>query len=355
MKKTLKMLIIVGVLLLFSLSASAAEGDEHLEEFGEIIPEGFEELKQNPKSAASLIGFENILSEISLALSERQGRISTFFMTVLGAAAIIAVSSLSEAPALGVTRSGVGLMISAALCSSLLPLFSEMSRSLSEASRFFGALIPLGTAISVSTGAVATASVGAVGMGITLSLVGGAGGSVLLSLSGLSLSFGMLSPLGFRECPSILKGVRSFFFWVLGIVTALLVGSLSLQTVIASAQDSATMRGVKYLASGMIPVVGGTVSGALSTLASGMAYVKGVVGVGSVWVLAIIFLPPLLTLLLYRFALTLAVSITEGVGADGEPFSSLRFALDTLIAVYSLSALIYIFEVILFIKSGVSP
>ena len=354
MKTTLKMIIIVVILALFSLSASASETDKHLEDFGEIIPEGFEELKENPSGAASVIGFENILSEVSLALSKKQGQIGAFFITVLGAAAILAVSSLSETPALTATRSGLGLMISATLSASLLPLFSEMSRSLSEASRFFGALIPISTAISVSTGAVATASVGAVGMGITLSLVGGAGSSVLLSLSGLTLSLGMLSPLGSNECSSIVKGVRSLFFWFLGMVTTLLVGSLSLQTVLASAQDSAAMRGVKYLASGMIPVVGGTVSGALSTLASGMAYVKGVVGVGSVWVLAIIFLPPLLTLLLYRLALTLAVSITEGVGADSEPFSSLRFALDTLIAVYSLSVLVYIFEVILFIKSGVS-
>ena len=191
-------------------------------------------------------------------------------------------------------------------------------------------------------------------MGLSLSLIGGFGGAAMTSLSGFSLSLAMLSPLGSRSAGSLFKSVRSLFLWVLGIVTTLLLGTLSLQSVLASAQDSAAMRGVKYLASGMIPVVGSTVSGALSTLASGMSYVKSIVGIGAVWVLLLTLLPPLIMLLLHRFALTIAVSVTEGLGAESEPFSSLRFSLDSLTAVYALSGVIYVFEIVLFIKSGVN-
>ena len=81
-----------------------------------------------------------------------------------------------------------------------------------------------------------------------------------------------------------------------------------------------------------------------------------VIGVGSIWVLLSVFLSPLALLLMYRLMLSLSVSLSEIIGAklSERCFSSFRFSLDTLISVHSLSLIIYVFQIILFVKSGVS-
>ena len=138
--------------------------------------------------------------------------------------------------------------------------------------------------------------------------------------------------------------------------TALLTAAYSLQTIISSAADSAAMRAAKYAASGMIPVVGGAVSGALSTLTSGLSYVKSVIGAGAVVSVVSIVLSPLVIMLLYRAALSLSSSICSLFSSDVavKILHAYRAALDSLIAVYALSSCVIIFEIILFMKSGVS-
>ena len=124
---------------------------------------------------------------------------------------------------------------------------------------------------------------------------------------------------------------------------------------IASSADSAAMRAAKYTA-GLIPVVGGTVSGALSTLAAGLSYAKGIIGIGAIAVILGMALSPLILLLLYRLALSISLTLSELLGAAvmAKALSAFRFSLDSLIAVYALSAVIYIFEILLFVKIGVA-
>ena len=149
--------------------------------------------------------------------------------------------------------------------------------------------------------------------------------------------------------------MKKLFSWFLGIVTVMISGTLSLQTMVASARDCAAMRAAKYAASGMIPVVGSTVAAALSTLASGVSYVKGIVGGGAVFVLISIMLSPLVLMLMYRFALSFAKFASEffEIGGGVKIFSAYLYSLDTVLATYALSCLVYLFEIILFVKGGV--
>ena len=353
MKKLLIMLIIVVIVGSFPLEISAKEVEEYIEDFESILPDGYESITDSPEKIISFFGIDGLLSECLEIIGGEDGLIASFFLTALSLAVMISVASLSGAPCLDVTRRGVGLIASVSLGAGLLPLFLSLSEALSEASAFFSSFIPIATAVSLGSGASLTASAGSVGMGVTLSVVGGAGGAAMTAISSLCLALGMLAPLGSTECAALLRSVRSLFFRVLGLFTAIFVGSLSLQSVLTSAADSAALRSARYVASGLIPIVGSTVAGALSTLASGMSYVKSVVGVGAVWVIASVFLPPLLTLLLYRLAVGLASSVSESLSGSSEPFSSVCSALDMLTAVYSLSALVYVFEIVLFMKGGV--
>ena len=110
----------------------------------------------------------------------------------------------------------------------------------------------------------------------------------------------------------------------------------------------------QYAASGMIPIVGNTVASTLATLAGGLALVKSTVGVGAIAVIISLALAPLVSLLLYRLAFTVAIVFLELFGScDGvRSFSAFRSALDALSAVYSVSVVVCIIEIVIFLKSG---
>jgi hypothetical protein len=107
----------------------------------------------------------------------------------------------------------------------------------------------------------------------------------------------------------------------------------------------------------MIPMVGGAVSSALATLGGGLSVVRGAVGVGSVTVILGMTLSPLIMLLLYKLSLSIAlVFLDSGGGMSGgvRAFSALKSALDALIAVYSMTVVIAILEVAVFLGCGVN-
>ena len=354
MKNALKMLIIVVVFSLFTIPASASDADKYLDEFGGILPDGYSGIVEDSGSLTEAVGLRAILSELGAAIEGRRGEIASFFLLSLGCAVLVSAASLFDGALMRCGASGVGMICSLALFASMIPLFSETRAALESMSSFFSSSLPILLALTAASGGATTASVGAVGMNITLALLGSIGGGVFIAVSSLSFALCLISSLGGEGISSLVRGLKSFFTWTLGIVTAVLTGTLALQTVISSAADSMAMRTAKYMASGMIPVVGGTVSGALSTLLSGLEYAGSVIGIGSVLVIVTIALAPLAVLLLYRLALSLSIGLLEFVGASvKEPFSAFRYSLDTLIATYCISVIIYVFEIILFLKGGV--
>ena len=193
-------------------------------------------------------------------------------------------------------------------------------------------------------------------MKIVLGIVGAVATDLLLPLSFAMLALALVSSFGDGGAAKVGKGIKSFFMFGLGIVTSVSSAAIALQSVIASASDSAALRAARYAASSLVPVVGSSVSSAISTLAGGLAYAKSAVGAAAVAVVAAISVTPLVTLLLYRAAFSLAVSLLEYVDSAcaARCFSAYRSAFDSVIAVYVMSTLICIIQLLIFIKGGIS-
>lgn len=357
MKKISKMIIIVVIIALFSLTAEASEvSDDYLSDFEDILPEDVSFGSLDGEDVISSLGIESLLALVMGEVSGRSGEVVSFFLLLVGSLAFLAVAESMSDKLSSVASAAVGIAVASVLFSRIAPLFTEVLTSLGQISSFFISLSPLMASITLSGGGAGAAAVQSVGAGVIISFVQFFTGDLFLSLASLSLAMSALSAFGEGGVMSIVGGIKNIFLWVMGIVTAVLAASLSLQTLVASSSDSAGMRAAKYAASGMIPIVGSSISGALSTLASGLSYVKGVVGGVSVFVIVGYFLAPLIMLLLYRLALSISLSLGEFVGAGvaKKIFTSFRFSLDALIAVYAISALLYIFQIILFVKSGVA-
>ena len=115
------------------------------------------------------------------------------------------------------------------------------------------------------------------------------------------------------------------------------------------------LRGARFAISGMIPIVGGSISSALGALTSGVEAAKGTVGATALIVLIGILSAPLIQLLLVRVAFRLCNSFLEMTGGTlgARLLTSIQGTLDALISIVAFSGVIYILEVIIFIKLGV--
>ena len=357
MKKWILLLTIVVILPIFSLSVAAeGEVDEYLSEFEGILPEDFSGISEDPDELIDRVGIEGLFGEIFDILSERRGEVASFFLTLVGIVALTSLLSLLPVRSSGGAEVAVSLICSVLIFRVIGSLFSSIADSLSRLCDFFGSLIPITVAITALGGGNSAAGVQASGMYTTLSLVGAVGEKIFGSIAALGLAISLLSAFGNEGILAVGRGIKGVFMWLIGIFSAAMTGAFSLQTLISSAADSATIRAARYAASGMIPVVGSTVSSALSTLASGLSYAKGIVGGGAIAVVVFTSLSPLILLLLYRLALSLGMILADftGASASARIFTSFRFSLDMLISIYALSALIIIFEILLFVKVGVA-
>lgn len=350
---------VAAALLSCTVCAGAAEADEILSDFEGIIPEE-SGVTLDTDGGAELLGVESLLTELVSAVNGELGRFASFFLLVFGLAVVISVAENAR-PLVGGGQGSVGTsavltLAGVSIFSALYALLIEVRDGLSSVVDFFSAAIPTLTAVNAASGATISAATQAVNMNITLAVMERLSVSWLMPLSFAVFTLSFIGSVYDNGIGGVCKGVRSVFTWGVGIVSTVLAAVISIQSVVASAQDSATLRAARYAASGTIPIVGSTVASALATLGGGMAIIKSTVGAAAVAVILTLALSPLVALLLYRLALVLCTTLLEFSGSEGgvRCFSALRASLDAVIAVYSMSVLVCIAELVVFIKGGAS-
>ena len=341
------MSVFISLLLLFTVSASAAgTADEYLDEFYGLFGTD-EELTDE-------IGVESILTEILSSLSNSGSEILSFCALLLGSVMLILLASVLSEQRYVV--SAVTVLCVIGVYGHIHKLVSASEAALCRMSEMFSALIPIATGVTLAGGGVSSAAAEATAMGAVFGAVSGIFVPLLLPLVTLMLALSAAAALGGAEIRSFFVRVRSVFLWLLGIATSILMGGVALQGVICSAKDSAGMRIAKYSASGLLPVIGGTVSASLSSLAAGLSYAKSIIGVQAIYVILTVALSPLVMILVYRMILSFSSGLLSFIssmeGASG--LSYLCFAVDALLSVYTVSVLLYVFELVMFLKSGVA-
>ena len=343
------------LLLVLSPVRVIAAPEDYIDDLEQVLPNDLPFDVTDPKSLSLAVGFERILLEIGGILKDKGAELISFLLTLVGIVTMAALGRSVDTELRPTVSAAISAVSAVMVASRILPVVSAVGDAMCEASDLFDGLIPIFSGITIAGGGVSTAAVSATGMSISLSVIGSLSTRVLTVAATTLFVLGMLGDLG-GVGGGLVRGARSFFSRGIGIVCFLFGATLAIQTVISGASDGAMMRTAKFAASSTIPVVGSTVSGAIGTLAAGLSYVKGIAGAASIAAIASISLTPLILLLIYRFILSFTVTFLafldtgRGIGC----FSAMLAALDALIAVFCMSTMVYIFQIILFIKSGVA-
>lgn len=334
-----------------SSDAARASSDRLLEDFSLILPEGMKDLANDPTGA---VGFDALVEQLVCAVRGELPSVVSFLLLLIGCAVVLALVSQLGDGVSNAVRCGSAVAVGGVISLRLFPLITGTRDAVREIGEFFALLTPIASGCA-ALGGGATAAVSGTGMGLTLSFVGGAV-SLIFPLVGATVIIAVISTLAPDILASPLDTVRKNLIRGFGIATAVIGALFSLQTSVASARDGATMRALKYAVGNSIPVVGGAVSGTLSTLIGGLGYAAGIIGGGGVAVILSLALSPLVRLLLYRFCF-FTVEIFLDCFPSGEGTRCLKAiagGVDALIAVLSLSVAVYLLETVVLMKGILS-
>lgn len=94
--------------------------------------------------------------------------------------------------------------------------------------------------------------------------------------------------------------------------------AVSVQSLIARSADSVGIKTVKFAVGSFIPIAGGVLSEAVSTVYGGLSYLGTVAGVFSVIAIVAVCLPPFLYACLSKFALFVLSSFATVIGCESE-------------------------------------
>lgn len=220
-----------------------------------------------------------------------------------------------------------------------------------------GAYLPLMGAMYALGGNVSAAVANQSTLMLAFLLVEWLGGRTVVPLFCLCLAFSMLGAFESSvagRMQTLTGRLKKWYATALALVMLLLSGALAAQTTLASRADSLGFRAVRFAVSSSIPMVGGGVAEMLRTAATSVSWMRGVVGVSGIVLLLWLLLPQLVSLLLARWALTVAEDVAAwlGCGEEGRLIGEIGGLCGYLLAVVSVSVMTFFFALVLLLKCG---
>ncbi len=323
-----------------------------IDDFVSILPEGMKSF--GDIEGLSGLGIDKLFAEIYSIASGSSSEIISFFLLLFGIGVLIAVASLVRAPYEGIVSGGVAAVSSFAIFMTVRPLYESVFKALAGMNSFFTALMPIIATGLALGGATNTGTTAALGMQVTLWLIGTISEVILPPLIAAILATSASASLSGFGAGRVSRGIKNAFTKAVGVLGTVISGLLALQTAISAAGDGALIRAAKYAAGNMIPVVGSTVSAALSTVTGGLLYAESIIGVGSIVTIVSLALSPLVLLLLYKLCFYVVGLFLEFATKSGgvSCISGFSGAIDAVIAVYSMTIIVYILEVVMFVGGG---
>ena len=168
----------------------------------------------------------------------------------------------------------------------------------------------------------------------------------------IALTFaGNLSPeVRCEKLGGLFKSVNK---WLIGLTLGLFTLFLTVQGIASAQYDGISLRTIKYLVSGSVPIVGGFLSGGVDLVLAGSSLIKSALGSFSVFLLFATILRPVLLFAAFQLFLRLCAAATEPVGGKISSFlSSLANDCGFFVAGLLCVAFLYFLTVILLVCSA---
>ncbi len=374
MKKVFYFLICVTLLIMFcSFSVYAFDAGFYEQQYessgaqnlGDELPQNAQEFFDNfeisPKDYSWLEEFDTksifgvILEFLKQGIKKPLGVFVSLAGIVLVCAAVCGLGNMRLVSD-GTIDFVATLAVAAVVLAPLHTTIEACVNAIRANGSFMLSFVPIFTAVVAANGQAATATASSAVLLIAAELTVSVIAFVIMPLCSCYLAVSLCAaahPLLSRS--EIAGYIQKAANWILGLTLTVFLGILSVQTSISSATDTISDRAVKFAVGSAVPVVGASVSEALGTIKSCLGLLKTSVGIYGVIAVAVMLLPVVLELVLWRAGLAGGCIISNLFGC--QKISSLLKAVDSVIAillgVVLYSIILFIIALTIVMKAGV--
>jgi len=338
--------------------------EEQWADFLEALPEDVGEEAKNLDLAdgegiRSKIGFTYWIGRIADGISDAAGDM------LPGITRILSVILFSAAVELSIENSpSVGLLKSFRMLSNLavsVMLFGATERIMNGASMYLkricgvmNTLTPVMEGIYLAEGNLTQKAVTTEAVMIAVTLIGNFSGKILAPMTNLLFTLACLGGV----CPDVkisgfTGGIRKLIMRLWQFGTLLFSFLLSMQSILAKSADSLAAKTARFAIGSFIPVAGGVIAEAFSTLKEGMAVLKNAAGVGGIIVILLILVWGITPMVLYKCSLALSETAAEMLSLGGirGMLGEIHGIVDLLFAFVLYTSLMFVLVIVIFTKA----
>ncbi len=220
---------------------------------------------------------------------------------------------------------------------------------------FMQALLPLLLTLLVAVGGIASAAIFHPVIFITIAVFGTVIKNVILPLiffaAILEIVNGLSEHFQVSKLASLLKNVA---MGLLGLISTIFLGVMSLQGVAGAVADSLTFRTAKFATHTFIPVVGGVFSDALEAVIRSSLLMKNAVGIAGVIIIIMLLVIPLVKIITIAFIYKLAGAVIQPVGEEkiSDCLNGLGSSLITVFGAVAMAGLLFFFALVIVVGLG---
>lgn len=235
--------------------------------------------------------------------------------------------------------------------------FQLMTEALNTVSVFIRALLPTVAAVYAAGGNFTAAAAEEGALLLLLEWMETFCGSVLQPMLKVVFTLAAAAHVcGEEQLRGLSGAVCKAITLILSFLMTVLSTVLGYQHSIASGADGVLLRSVKFAASGVVPVLGGSMSEAMGTAVGAVGFLRSAVGSVATAVILIILLFPCMHLLGTRAAIGVSAMMAKLVGcsSEGAIFSEIGGIYDLAMAVLTIFFFSLLFAMTLMVRCAVA-
>ncbi|MFZ5644053.1 MAG: stage III sporulation protein AE [Bacillota bacterium] len=221
---------------------------------------------------------------------------------------------------------------------------------------FMQAILPVLLTLLVAVGGFTSAAIYQPVVFVSIALIATIIRNIILPLILFSAILFLVSNLSSKFKVSNLAGlIKNVAMGLLGLMSTIFLGVLSIQGVAGAVGDSVVLRTAKFATDTFVPVVGGMFSDALEAIVSSSLLIKNAVGIAGVVVVLYIMLMPLVKILCIALIYKLAGAMIQPVEDGGQVVGCLNDLGNSLLSVFAVVAtagLLFFFTLTILVAVG---
>ncbi len=225
------------------------------------------------------------------------------------------------------------LLVATVVLVKLTSTVSLASMAISVASNFVYAFIPVFCSIVVASGGITTGFSTNTTLLILAQGLSFISSNVFMPIVNCYLALGVTSSLRYElNLDKLLSSVKKIITTCISFVSGVFVSVLSVKTAVAGRADMLGLRSIRFAINSVVPVIGSSISEGLLSIQAYSSLIKSSVGIVGVVAVALVFLPSIIEVVLWRISLTLCVIVSDIFG-DKSVSAVLNAFLNTLLLI----------------------